>query len=310
MKHIFGPVPSRRLGSSLGVDIVPFKTCSYDCIYCQLGKTTCKTTERKEQIDSQSVISDLKAVLSEFDDPKSSVDYITFSGSGEPTLNSAIGKMIDEIKSFTDIPVAVLTNGSLLYRENIRNDLSNADLVVPSLDAVTQRVFEKINRPAPNLDIVNIIDGIRKFSESFDGEIWLEIMLVKGINDQTELDKIAEVIAGLNVDKIQINTVIRPPSEKYARPIDAEEMQKIKEKLGDEAEVIAKFDRAKEKVYKKDIESKIFEMLQRRPATITDISDSLSLHRNEAVKYIGQLEKEGRVKLIMHRDEKYYYSEA
>jgi len=306
MKHIFGPVPSRRLGSSLGVDIIPFKTCSYDCVYCQLSQTTCKTTERKEYIDSKSVISDLGAVLDEFEDPKSSVDYITFSGSGEPTLNSAIGKMVDEIKSFTDIPVAILTNGSLLYREDVRKELSNADIVIPSLDAVTQEVFEKINRPAPNLNIKEIIDGIRKFSESFDGKIWLEIMLVKGINDQAELDKISKVIANLDVDKIQLNTVIRPPTEKYALPLDEKEMQKIKEKLGPKTEIIAQFDRVKKKVYKKDIESKIFEMLQRRPATITDISNSLSLHRNEAIKYIVQLTEEGRVKLIMHRGEKYY----
>lgn len=303
MKHIFGPVPSRRLGFSLGVDIIPFKTCSYDCIYCQLSQTTCKTTERKEYIDTQSVISDLKVALNEFE----GVDYITFSGSGEPTLNSSIGKIINEIKTLSDIPVAVLTNGSLLYREDMRKDLANADLVVPSLDAVTPQVFEKINRPAPNLAIKEIIDGISKFSEFFDGELYVEIMLVKGINDhKTELDKMAELIANLDVDKIQLNTVIRPPNEEYALPVDEKEMQKIKERLGPKTEIIAKFDKTKEKVYEKDIESKILEMLQRRPATVTDISDSLSLHRNEVVKYIGQLEKEERLELIMHRDEKYY----
>jgi len=306
MKHIFGPVPSRRLGSSLGVDIVPFKTCSYDCIYCQLSQTTCKTTERKEYIDSRAIISDLKAVLNEFDAPKSSIDYITFSGSGEPTLNSAIGKIISSIKASTDLPVAVLTNGSLLYRDELRKDLCRADLVIPSLDAVTQHVFEKINRPDPSLKIDKIVDGVRKFTESFDGQIWLEIMLVEGINDRAELDKIAQQVAKLNVDRIQLNTVVRPPAEKYAHPIDEEQMQKIKEKLGHKTEVIANFDRIKEKVYLKDIESKIFEMLQRRPATITDISDSLSLHKNEAVKQIAQLEKEGSVKQIVHRGERYY----
>jgi len=305
-KHIFGPVPSRRLGSSLGVDIIPFKTCSYDCIYCQLSRTTCKTIERKEYIDSQEVISDLKSVLDEFKDPKSSVDYITFSGSGEPTLNSAIGKMIKLIKGFTDIPVAVLTNGSLLYREDLREELNNADLIVPSLDAVTQQVFEMINRPEPSLKIEKVVEGIRKFCESFSGKIWLEIMLARGINDKLELDKIAEVITQLNVDKVQLNTVIRPPAEKYALPIDKKEMERIKEKLGDKAEVIAKFDRAKSKVYEKDVERKIFEMIQRRPVTIADISDSLSLHLNQTIKYIEELEKEGSIKLVVHRGEKYY----
>jgi len=307
MKHIFGPVPSRRLGASLGIDIIPDKTCSYDCVYCQLGRTTNKTIERKEYVQNDAIIVELKSLLSTLESPRKAIDYITFSGSGEPTLNSAIGNLSREFKIITDIPIAVLTNGSLLYREDVRDALSNADLVVPSLDAVTEEVFQKVNRPHPSLTIEKVIDGIKEFSNSFNGEIWLEIMLVKGINDgQEEIERMAEVAADMNLAKIQLNTVIRPPTEKFALPLNAEEMQQIKEKMGEKAEVIAHFDRNKEKIYKGDVETEILAMLQRRPCTVLDISKALSLHINEVIKYIEQMQKNNSVKSVTQQNEVYY----
>ncbi|HIE27909.1 TPA: radical SAM protein [Candidatus Poribacteria bacterium] len=307
MKHIFGPVPSRRLGASLGIDLIPYKTCSYDCVYCQLGGTTNKTVERKEYILRDSVITELKSLLSSLESPRQAIDYITFSGSGEPTLNSEIGSLLKEFKAITDIPLAVLTNGSLLFQEAVREVLSNADLVVPSLDAVTEEVFQKVNKPHPSLTVEKIIDGIKEFSRSFDGETWLEIMLVKGINDgQEEIERMAEVAAEMKLAKIQLNTVIRPPSEKIALPLNEEEMQQVKEKLGEKAEIIAYFDRKKERIYKGDVENEILAMLQRRPCTIPDISNALSLHINEVIKYIEQMQKNNSVKSITRRDGLYY----
>ncbi|MBC8231481.1 radical SAM protein [bacterium] len=306
-KHIFGPVPSRRLGASLGIDLVPYKTCSYDCVYCQLGRTTSKIVERKEYVQKDSVITELQSLLSTLEAPREAIDYITFSGSGEPTLNSAIGELLRELKAITDVPLAVLTNGSLLYRGDVRDALHNADLVVPSLDAVTESVFQKVNKPHPSLTVEKMIDGIREFNKSFSGETWLEIMLVKGINDgQEEIERMAEVAADMNLAKIQLNTVIRPPSEKLALPLNAEEMQRIKEKIGAKAEVIAYFDRKKEKIYKGDIEAEILAMLHRRPCTVSDISSALSIHINEAIKYIEQMEKNNSIKSIRQRDEIYY----
>ena len=307
MKYIFGPVPSRRLGASLGIDLTPYKTCSYDCVYCQLGRTTNKTVERKEYVQKDSVITELKSLLAALESPKKAIDYITFSGSGEPTLNSAIGALISEFKAITNVPVAVLTNGSLLYQEDVRDELRRADLVIPSLDAVTEEVFQKVNRPHPSLTVENVIDGIKEFSNSFDGETWLEIMLVKGINDgQDEIERMVQVVDDMNLMRIQLNTVIRPPSEKFALPLDVDEMQQIKEKLGEKAEVVAHFDRKKEKVYKGDVETEILTMLHCRPCTVSDISDALSLHRNEVIKYIEQLQKNDRIKSRTHRDELYY----
>ena len=307
MKYIFGPVPSRRLGASLGIDMTPYKTCSYDCVYCQLGRTTNKTVERQEYVQKDLVITELKSLLASLESPGKAIDYITFSGSGEPTLNSAIVALISEFKAITKVPVAVLTNGSLLCQEDVRDELRRADLVVPSLDAVTEEVFQQVNRPHPSLTVENVIAGIREFSNSFDGETWLEIMLVKGINDgPDEIDRIVQVVADMNVTRIQLNTVIRPPSEKFALPLDADEMQRIKEKLGGKAEVVAHFDRKKEKVYQGDVEKEILAMLHCRPCTVADISNALSRHRNEVIKYLEQLQKNDRIKSRTHRDELYY----
>jgi len=186
MKSVtYGPVPSRRLGFSLGVDIIPYKVCSYNCIYCQLGKTTSRTLTRKPYVSPATVIKGIKAAISE----NKKIDYITFSGSGEPTLNKDLGEMIQKTKKITSIPVAVLTNGSLLWRKSVRDDLALADLVVPSLDAVSSGIFKRINRPAKGLSIKKVLDGIKKFADDFKGEIRLEIMVVKNINDSKKGDE-------------------------------------------------------------------------------------------------------------------------
>jgi wyosine [tRNA(Phe)-imidazoG37] synthetase (radical SAM superfamily) len=239
------------------------------------------------------------------------IDFITFSGSGEPTLNSDIGDMIAQIKTFTRVPVAVLTNGSLLYRDDVRRDLSKADLVVPSLDAVTKDTFAKINRPHESLTIEMIIDGLRKFAQEFEGKIWLEIMLVKGVNDSpVELQQMADLVRELKVDKIQLNTVERPPTEEFALAISAEEMRNIASIFDSRAEVITDFDKSvAHEVHGEDIESEILSLLERRPCTVDDISDSLGTHRNEVIKYINHLTRSGAIRRLKHGD-KWYYEEA
>ena len=174
MSYVFGPVPSRRLGRSLGVDLVPFKTCSYDCIYCQLGRTSCKTVERKQWVPLDDVLAELKEKLS------TRPDYITLSGSGEPTLFWRTGELIDRIKAMTDVPVAVLTNGSLLWCKDVRDQLTNADLVIPSLDAGDQSMFRAVNRPHEDISFERMLDGLIAFRKAFGGQYWLEIMLLAG----------------------------------------------------------------------------------------------------------------------------------
>lgn len=294
-RFIYGPVPSRRLGISLGVDIVPFKNCSYDCIYCQLGKTTHHSIQRKSFVPIDVVISQIREVV----DQNSDIDYITFSGSGEPTLNSDIGEIIRRIKAFTRTSVAVLTNGSLLWKKEVRDDLAQADLVVPSVDAVSDEVFQKINRPAEELNLKKILEGIREFCEGFKGKIYVEIMLVKGVNDsREEISRINYFVRRLHADRIQINTVIRPPGDPFARALDEQELLKIKEWFDPSlpVEVIAEFGRRTSRAYQKDLENAIIELLRRRPTKRSEMATALGVHPNEVVKYLDILEKKGEVR--------------
>jgi len=305
MSQIFGPVPSRRLGFSLGIDTVPYKTCSLDCIYCQVGRTTNKTIERKEYISCDDILPEIEEILLK---QKERIDYITFSGSGEPTLNSRMKTMVNSIKKLASIPIAMITNGTLLFQPKIREELMEADLVIPSLDAVSEEVFKKINRPHHLLKIDKIIDGLSDFSQEFKGKIWLEIMIVKGINDSPQnIKRMAEAIEKIKLDKIQLNTVVRPPTEEFAQPVDLENLKKIKRTLGEKCEIIAGFKRPNQEFYNKDIEKGILTMVKRRPVTLLDISRSLGIHQNEAIKYLNILEKESQILIKFYREKRYYY---
>lgn len=304
MAQIFGPVPSRRLGFSLGVDVVPFKTCSLDCIYCQLGRTTNKTIQRKEHVASGSVLREIEEVLRQ----GKRIDYVTFSGSGEPTLNSEIRKMISRIKKLTSIPVAILTNGTLLYQARIREDLMEADLVIPSLDTVTGGIFETVNRPHPSLEIEEVITGIDTFSQDFGGKVWLEIVLVKGINDSLEeIERVARVTGKMNLERIQLNTVVRPPAEEFAGPLSREDLENMKTVLGEKCEIIAEFERPTQRAQEVDVEKRILSMVKRRPLRLVDISRSLGLHRNEIIKYLEVLEKKHEIRTKVHNNQVYYH---
>jgi len=216
--------------------------------------------------------------------------------------------MISRIKDITSIPVAVLTNGTLLYQPRMREDLMGTDLVIPSLDAVTQEIFEVVNRPHPSLKIDEVITGIDTFSQKFNGKVWLEIMVVKGINDSPEkIEKTAKVVKEMNLEKIQLNTVVRPPAEEFARPLRKEELKNIKAVLGEKCEIIAEFKRPSQKAYKRDVEERILSMIKRRPVTLVDISYSLGLHRNEIIKYLQVLEKKHQIKTEVHSGERYYH---
>ena len=305
-KHIYGPVPSRRLGISLGVDMVPYKTCSYDCIYCQLGKTTCQTLERKPYVNTDSILNELKQILNQ----NSDIDYITFSGSGEPTLNKDIGQIIRRVKELTPIPVAVLTNGSLLWDEKVGDDLSPADLVVPSLDAISEEVFKKINQPIRSLKIQRILEGLRTFTQDFKGKVQLEIMLVKNVNDsKEEIKKINQFVGKLKIDRVQLNTVIRPPNDPVAKPLNIDELLKIKSyfDISSKVEIIPDFDRQTSGAYQKDLEQAIIELLKRRPTKKEEMAISLGIHPTELIKYLDILEKDKIIRRSTESEEEQFY---
>lgn len=294
-KYLFGPVPSRRLGMSLGVDLVPKKVCSLDCVYCEVGKTSLLSTERKEYVPYQKVKDELDNYFSNNPDP----DYITFSGSGEPTLNSRIGDVIKYLKEIKPaIPIAVLTNGTLLSNKQLRSELMDADLVLPSVDAVSDEVFKKINRPAAKLDANTYINGLIDFSREFKGKIWLEVFILPGYNDsKEELLKIKETILKIKPTSVQLNTLDRPGTVADLVKAPLKQLEKIKEEWGmDNVEIIAAAPVRKNiKSYRSDTESAILETIDRRPCTLQDLAEILGLHLSEINKYLDVLEAEGRI---------------
>jgi len=295
-KYLFGPVPSRRLGMSLGVDLVPHKVCTLDCVYCECGVTTKLTTDRKEYILYDKVIKELKNFFLKNPDP----DYITFSGSGEPTLNSRIGDVLNFIKKLKpDIPVAVLTNGTLFSNSEVRNELINADLVLPSLDAALQTSFNKINRPFKSIDTEEYIKGITEFSKEFNGEIWLEVLIIPGYNDDTEnLELLKNTFLKINPERIQLNTLDRPGTISDLQAADIKQLQKIVDFWQlDNVEIIASVHKRQEiKSYRDDIETTILETIARRPCTLDDLHKILGIHINEINKYLGVLEEQNKIK--------------
>ncbi|HSH50234.1 MAG TPA: radical SAM protein [Bacteroidales bacterium] len=297
-KHLFGPVPSRRLGMSLGVDLVPHKVCTLNCVYCECGATTNLTTNREEYVSYNEIINELKDYFGKNEKP----DYITFSGAGEPTLNIHIGKVIDFLKqNYPDIPIAVLTNGSLLIDKKVRTELLKANLVLPSLDAANNKTFKKIDRPAKNLKIEDYIEGLTKFSEEFTGKIWLEIMILPKFNDDLEnLNLLKEAILKINPDKVQLNTLDRPGVIENVRAATRLELQNIIDywKLNNVEIIAASAKRKENKSFRKDTENAILETISRRPCTLEDLENILGLHVNEINKYLDVLEGDNKIETV------------
>lgn len=301
--RVYGPVPSRRLGFSLGVDLLPFKTCSMDCVYCQLGSSGETTVRRREFIPVRTILGQIREALAE----GKPFDAITFSGSGEPTLHSGIGRIIAGIRRLTKVKVVILTNSSCLTGARARRDAAAADIVVPSLDAATAGVFARINRPHAGLTVEKIIAGLVAFRREFRGQIWLEIMLVKGLNDgPAHLRALKKAIARIRPDRVQLNTVVRPPAEKSARPLTRRELEAVREALGGEAEIIADFARKKRTEKLPDPAAAIAETLARRPMTAADLSASLGLPLEEVLARLRRMEVGGEIRAVAHADTVYY----
>ncbi|UMB61675.1 radical SAM protein [Lutibacter sp. A80] len=297
-KHLFGPVPSRRLGMSLGIDLIPKKVCSLNCVYCEVGKTTNLTTERLEYVKYDSVITELEKFMS--NNPK--IDYFTFSGSGEPTLNSKIGAILKFIKKkYPKIKTAILTNGTLLFDKNLRKELMDADVILPSLDAASKEVFLKINRPSKKLTIESHIQGLVDLRKEYKGEIWLEILFLKGYNDsKKELNLLKEAILKIKPDSIQLNTLDRPGTRQDLIPLTKIELQKINDywKLPN-VEIIASPDkRSNIESYNGNIETAILETIARRPCTLDDLHSFLGIHINEINKYLAGLETNNKIETV------------
>jgi wyosine [tRNA(Phe)-imidazoG37] synthetase (radical SAM superfamily) len=234
MAAVYGPVPSRRLGRSLGVDPIPFKTCNYSCVYCQLGRTAPRTVERRDFLAPEDILREVEEALNAA--RSGAIDYVTFGGQGEPLLSASLGGLIRGVKRLTSLPIALLTNGSLVSRRDVREEISAADVVMPSVDAADQETFSRINRPAAGVRIADILDGLKAFRRDYTGELWIEVMMVKGLNDsESAVRSIARETQQIRPERIFLNVPIRPPAESWVEPPDETSLRRAAEILGQTA---------------------------------------------------------------------------
>ncbi len=296
-RHLFGPVNSRRLGLSLGVDLAPFKYCSLNCVYCEVQRTTDLLVERAEYIEIDGVLAELDRALKQ----KPHLDYITFSGAGEPTLNSGIGRVIKHIKThYPEYKLALLTNGTLLYDEQLRRDVLPCDLILPSLDSASQASYEKINRPHPQLRIETLIQSLIDLRNEYEGQIWLEVFIIQGINDvPEELEAMMAAIEQIRPDLVQLNALDRPGAEEWVQAAPPELLHSIQRlfsaRLAMPVEVIAKSALSVLQPVSDDFIAQIQAVLTRRPCTAEDLSITLGAHINEVSKILRELNLQGKL---------------
>jgi len=306
--RIFGPVPSRRLGRSLGIDVIPHKTCSFDCVYCECGATTNKTCKREEFYP-------LEELLEELDERLSSMevrpDYLTLSGAGEPTLYSRMGELIRRAKEMTGLPVAVITNSSLLHMEDVRRELMEADVVLPSLDAARAESFIKINRPHRRCDLAEIMQGLKTFLSGYKGKVLFEVLLIDGYNTEPEdLEALKEFLDSVRVDRIQLNTVVRPGTIRELKALGSERLEEIREFFGPKCEIVASgYTSAKGKETDTEIEE-ILSLLKRRPCTLEDIHNSTGIPIPGLIKTLDELIEKDEITTNVFNGKTYYTTEA
>ncbi|MFP4579907.1 MAG: radical SAM protein [Candidatus Sumerlaeia bacterium] len=307
--YLFGPVPSRRLGRSLGIDPVPSKTCSYNCIYCQLGPTPSPTDERREWVP-------VDAILEEFGDwleEDGQADVITIAGSGEPCLHIRLGEIIEGIQSLLaekelekKPDVCVLTNGSLLFLAEVRQDLMQADIVKATFSAASDETWQKVHGPASGISYADMVAGLRLFAKEFSGQLWIEVMLMAGINDdEDEVRKIAALLADIQPNRIQLNTPVRPPAQSTARAVEPERLEQLAAFFTPHAETPGAF-RKKEASQRILTEDEIAQMIDRHPATAEQIAEAFGQDRAKVVSMLDTLVSQNRIERIEDQGKVFY----
>jgi len=305
-KRVYGPVPSRRYGLSLGVDLVPHKTCCYDCIYCQVGRTTELTVERRDFFSPQEVIRDVEQALAGGPRP----EVITLAGSGDPCLYASLGSLIDELHRLSDLPVVLLTNGGLLWRDDVLADALSADVLAPSLDAGDPRTFELINRPHPEISFECMLAGLREAARRHRGAVRMEVMLARGINDpDDQLRRLASLLADLDLASVDVNTPVRPAPGRGVQVSGQARLEIACRLFGPRARTVVSYSgtRAPE-ADGSDAERAVLELVARRPCTVEDVNASLGLHRREAEELLGDLAARGVVRSREGEEGTYYYT--
>jgi wyosine [tRNA(Phe)-imidazoG37] synthetase (radical SAM superfamily) len=306
MRHVYGPVPSRRLGQSLGVDPVPFKTCNYNCVYCQLGRTTPVTNERREFYPADDILAEVRQALSTHEADE--IDYITVVGEGEPLLYSQIRGLTDGIRALTEIPLAVITNGSLFHLADVRAALSASHVVMPTLDAADEPTFRAINRPWPELDIDEIVEGMAEFRRAFRGQFWIEVMLVNGLNDREPvLLRLAAALRHIGPDQVHLNVPIRPPAEDWVTPPENDGMMRAMAILGEVAPIVTPAEGAFALAPDLPVADAIVQIIRRHPMSADELGRALSDRpAGEVQETLTQLESDGEARRHVYRGQVFW----
>lgn len=298
-KHLFGPVASRRLGISLGIDLVPYKYCPLNCVYCEVQSTTHLQTERQRFFPTSEILSELDSFMQS----EPHLDFITFSGAGEPTLNSSISEIISHVKThYREYKLALLTNGVLLNNDEVLSEILPCDVILPSLDAASQDVYEKVNRPKAGLLVQDQIKGLTRLRKLYRGQIWLEVFIVPGITDtEAELKLLRSAIKQISPDLVQLNSLDRPGVEDWVEAASTERLKEIKRYMSQELtmpiEIIAKIKyQPGINALDEEIVHLIKGTISRRPSTAEDLSAMLDIHINEISKILRVLNREGKLR--------------
>jgi wyosine [tRNA(Phe)-imidazoG37] synthetase (radical SAM superfamily) len=310
LKYVFGPIPSRRLGQSLGIDPIPLKTCNWNCVYCQLGRTKPLKNIRTQSFPREEILEEVKQSLEAH--ATGGIDWVTFVGSGETTLCTDIGWLIRQVKSLTKLPIAVITNGSLLYLPEVRLELSRADAVLPSLDAGNPILYRRINRPHPSVSYKRLVDGLIKFRKEYQGKLWIEVMLVEGLNDnEVALLEIAAIIKDICPDEVHILQPNRPPAEIWVHPADIEGISRAQAILGNFARVILP-----KKVFfdikgTDSIKEAIIGIITRHPMREDELVKTLDfLTPGEVRSKLDELEKSGSAQVVERLGSRFWSASA
>lgn len=302
MKFLFGPVPSRRLGRSLGISPIPKKTCNYSCIYCQLGRTNKMTNIRQEFFKIENILNEFKIYLKDSD----KFDIITIVGEGEPTLYSQLGNLILELKKLTDKPIAVITNGALFSDENVFKELLNADFVLPSLDAYNEELSKKIDRPHGSISFEKEINGLINFSNTYKGNLWIEIMLIDGFNsDKNSISNFKKLLRKIKYDRLYLNTPVRPPAENFVKTVSKSFMEYASKELGG-----ISIDMLSSGFFFSEIKDPIeaiLSIIRRHPMNQFELESFLQSRKIKDInKFIEKIEENNKVNVINYKGIKTY----
>lgn len=297
--HVFGPVMSRRLGLSLGVDTVMSKSCNWNCVYCQLGRTFPRVGERTRFCMPESVLEEVRKQLDAHRGRP--IDWVTFVGSGETMLSSDIGEMIRGLKRITEIPVAVITNGSFLGDPKAAEEVSMADAILPTLDAGSKELYWRINRPLPAFSYDRHIEGLKSFKASYRGRFWLEVMLMKGLNDdESSISKLTEAIEEISPDEVHLLVPTRPPAEQWVLPADDTALLNAASIMGRACRVLIPSEPAQDLGrFEGNLNEALKAIIRRHPLREEALASLLDRYgRTEAERLLGAIMESGDLKVI------------